>query len=373
MGSQDRREVHLLGFGEPAGIDRDETLAYLERIFRSNARLDGDLTPRQVQARCRELAERRLPGLLEDYERIGGSPLLEQSRVQARRLEAELTRRDHDVTVRLGMQFTSPFVSDIVAEAARDGASHIVALPLYPLCGASTTVAAVEALHAAIEAEFDGAPPRVTDLTGWHAHPGFIEAVAESAGAAARAAGISIGEADSLLYFSAHGTPVKYLREGSRYDAYVEEACRLVADRLGVDDYAVGYQNHSNRGIEWTAPSNEELLPTLEARRLVVVPISFIHEQSETLVELDEDLRELAEEHGKQVIRVPVPFDSTRLIRTLADLVEPFLDPNADDGAAGEERKRGPGAPGGIELRPCQCRPKSGAWCLNGDRQLVTM
>lgn len=366
MGSQGRREVHLLGFGEPAGADRQETLAYLERIFRSNARLDGDLTPQQVQARCHELAMRRLPGLLEDYERIGGSPLLEQSRVQARRLEAELARRDHAVTVRLGMQFTAPFVSDIAAEAARDGASHIVALPLYPLCGESTTIAAIEALHAAIETAFEGKPPRITDLTGWHAHPGFIESVAEGAGAAVRAAGVSLGDADTLLYFSAHGTPMKYLRDGSRYDRYVEEVCRLVADRMGVEEYAIGYQNHSNRGIEWTAPSNEELLPTLDATQLVVVPISFIHEQSETLVELDEDLRELAEEHGKQVIRVPVPFDATSLVHALADLVEPFLgeDARGEDGV--------PSAAGGIEFRPCQCRPKSGTWCLNGNRELVS-
>ncbi len=368
MVSEDHREVHLLGFGEPAGADRAETLAYLERIFLTNARLDGDLTPQQVRARCRELAERRLPGLLEDYERIGGSPLLEQSRVQARRLEAELARRDHPVTVRLGMQFTQPFVSEIAAQAAREGARHIIALPLYPLCGASTTVAAIEALHDAIEAAFESEPPAVTDLTGWHAHPGFIEAVAQCTGAAARAAGVSLGDADTLLYFSAHGTPVKYLREGSRYDAYVEEACRLVADRLGAGNHEIGYQNHSNRGIEWTSPSNEELLPALEAKRLVVVPISFIHEQSETLVELDEDLRELAEAHGKQVIRVPVPFDATSLVHTLADLVEPFLG-EAAEGATAENGS--PGAPGGVSLRPCLCRPKRGTWCLNGDRELA--
>lgn len=363
--------MHLLGFGEPAGASREATLAYLERIFRANARLDGELSPEEVAARCRELAERRAPGLLADYERIGGSPLLEQCRVQARRLEAELARRGRSMRVRTGMQFTEPFVADIVREALAAGITQIVGLPLYPLCGASTTVAALDALHAALDEAMGagGVPaPRIVDLTGWHAHPGFVEAVAESAAAAARAAGVSFDDPGTLLYFSAHGTPVKYLREGSRYDAYVEEVCKLVADRLGVDGYVLGYQNHANRGIEWTEPSNEDLLPTLEADRLVVVPISFIHEQSETLVELDEDLRQLAKAHGMETVRVPVPFDAPALTAAFADLVESALEkmeagqPKANEAKASEAKPPGPRP----TLRPCQCR--SGAWCLNADR-----
>ena len=264
------------------------------------------------------------------------------------------------------MQFTAPFVADIVGEAVAAGTEHIVALPLYPLCGASTTVAALEALHAAVAASAGsgGRPaPRVTDLAGWHPHRGFVEAVAESTAAAAREGGLELNEAGTLLYFSAHGTPLKYLREGSRYDRYVEELCAMVAGRLAVEDYAIGYQNHANRGIEWTAPSNEDLLPTLEATRLLVVPISFVHEQSETLVELDEDFKELAESLGKEMTRVPVPFDAPALVGALADLVEPFLragDARAEPGDSGPD---GRGA-----LRRCQCRPGPNAWCLNGDR-----
>lgn len=375
VSSQDRIEVHLLGFGEPAGASRAETLAYLERIFRANARLDGDLSAEEVAARCRELAERRAPGLLADYERIGGSPLLEQCRVQARRLEAELQRRDHLIRVRSGMQFTPPFVGDLAREALAAGTTRIVALPLYPLCGASTTIAALEALHAAVgeaAATRDLPPPRIVDLTGWHAHPGVVEAVAESAAAAARAGGVSFDDPGTRLYFSAHGTPVKYLREGSRYDTYVEEVCEMVAGRLGVHDYALGYQNHANRGIEWTTPSNEDLLPTLDANRLVVVPISFIHEQSETLVELDEDFRALVEQHGMQMVRVPVPFDAPPLIRALADLVEAALAQGEGGGGPtkASEAKASKAKPPGPtpHLRPCQCRPGDDVWCLNGDR-----
>ena len=126
---------------------------------------------------------------------------------------------------------------------------------------------------------------------------------------------------------------------------------------MGAETYALGYQNHSNRGLEWTQPSNEDLLPGLDAERLVVVPISFVHEQSETLVELDEDLRELAESHGKDFIRVPVPHDSDLLVEAWADLVEAMS-------AEPVARSSTPGPP----LVRCLCRPIEGTYCLNGAR-----
>jgi ferrochelatase len=172
MPAHDGTEVILLGFGEPDGASPDETLAYLERIFLANARLDGELTAEDRRRRCRELAERRAPGLQADYERIGGSPLLAQCRAQARALEAELARRGSGLTVRIAMQFTDPSIDAAVGEAVAGGVRRIIALPLYPLCGASTTIAALDALQEALERR--GAKwIEVVAVTCRHAHPGF--------------------------------------------------------------------------------------------------------------------------------------------------------------------------------------------------------
>ena len=88
-------------------------------------------------------------------------------------------------------------------------------------------------------------------------------------------------------------------------------------------------------------------MPSLEADRVVVVPISFIQEQSETLSELDHDLSELARSQGLEFYRVPVPHDSPALLELMADLVEAALV-----------------SPGAELLRGCNCNP--GAWCTNG-------
>src|SRR5690606_12529800 len=80
--------------------------------------------------------------------------------------------------------------------------------------------------------------------------------------------------------------------------------------------------NHGNRPIDWTQPDIDDVIREIDAERVVVVPVSFMHEQSETLAELDHDLREEAEERGLQFFRVPIPHDDPRFYRLLADLVE---------------------------------------------------
>ncbi|TVR66522.1 MAG: hypothetical protein EA422_01990, partial [Gemmatimonadales bacterium] len=84
---------------------------------------------------------------------------------------------------------------------------------------------------------------------------------------------------------------------------------------------------------------------------VVVDPVSFMHEQSETLAELDHELREEAEERGLGFHRVPVPHEDPRFARVLADLMEPFLT----------------GEPSSVGFRygPCRCRPEANTLCLN--------
>jgi len=343
--------IVLLAFGEPEEPTLDAIVPFLERIFSINASLEeGD--EEAQRRRSRELAERRAPGLLEEYEAIGGSPLNRQARARAGALQAELSGRDLAVRTYVGMQFTDPPVSEAVNRAREEGVERLVGLPVYPLCGPSTTVAALRDLSAAVSAA--GWEVERADLSGWHRHPDYLALRAGRIAKFAEAEGVDLQDPGTRLVFSAHGTPLKYLREGSRYDRYVTECCRLVADRVGVRDHVVGYQNHANRGVEWTRPDIDDVITALDAERVVVDPISFVHEQSETLAELDIELREEAEEAGLAFHRVPVPHDDPRLVTILADLVEPLV--------KGEE-------PEGFALDPCRCHEAPGTVCLNGERR----
>ncbi|MFC4248470.1 ferrochelatase [Natribaculum luteum] len=345
--------IILLNFGEPPRPDREVVVEYLTNIFFNNADLEGAETEEEAMERSRELARRRAPGLIEEYEEIGGSPLNEQSRAQAAALESALADRGHDVTTYVGMQFLEPYIDETVAQAREDGVEHLIGLPIYPLCGPSTTVAALAEMREAVDAHDDW-DVEVDELSGWHKHPTYNRLRAESITSCAADRGVDLTDDETALVFSAHGTPRHYLEEGSRYEIYVEEFCETIASLVGVDDYELGYQNHENRDIPWTEPDVEDVIETVDAERVVVDPVSFMHEQSETLSELDVELREEAEERGLEFHRVPIPHNDPRLGDLLADLVEPFV--------AGFE-------PSYYQFRQCQCRDEPGTMCLNAPQE----
>lgn len=346
--------ILVLNFGEPENATMEEVVPFLERIFNINISLE-DAEHAEARARSRRLAEARAPGLIEEYELIGGSPLHRQAVEQMELLEAELKGRGHDVACILGMQFTPPSISDAVKKAREAGAEQVVALPIYPLCGPSTTVAALERVEEAMQQQGWDAP--LHQVSGWHRHPGYLELRANAIRAVLQENNLSLDDPRTRLVFSAHGTPMKYIHEGSRYDVYVRDFCADLARAVGAPSYEIGYQNHTNRPIDWTQPDVEKVIEEVDADRVVVDAVSFMHEQSETLAELDHELREEAEERGLGFFRVPIHHAAPEFVSVLADLVEPFVRGDVQGGKLPAEPVAG------QPWLNCRCKP--GAACVN--------
>jgi ferrochelatase len=103
--------------------------------------------------------------------------------------------------------------------------------------------------------------------------------------------------------------------------------------------------------LKWTQPEISTVVKELDAAHVVVEPVSFMHEQSETLSELDHELRAVAEEVGLNFHRVPIPHNNPRFAILLADLVQNALRPEPIMGELG--------------LRRCLCRTNPKTFCLN--------
>jgi ferrochelatase len=159
--------------------------------------------------------------------------------------------------------------------------------------------------------------------------PGFIDAAAmlvRRAIAEAEAA----GHRRARVLFSAHGLPKRIVTRGDPYEAQVRLTARTVATQLGLadEDWIVCFQSRVGP-LEWIGPYTDD-----EIRRagrdgvgIVLFPISFVSEHSETLVELDLDYRKVAEQSGVTCYkRVPTVSTDPAFIGTLADLVRAAVD-----------------------------------------------
>lgn len=343
--------IAVLNFGEPEDPVREHVIDYLERIFLANMDIEPtEQTPNSAQKRANELAQKRAPALINDYRKIAGSPLNEQARKQSDLLAGELSSRGYDVRTYTGFQFIEPLIENIPGTASADNVERLIGLPVYPLCGPSTTVRSLERLATTVT-NLDWSPD-YHEITGWHLHPTYLRLRADAIRDYLHRQGLQLNTQTELV-FSAHGTPSYYIEEGSRYVQYVEEYTDVISKMLGASNYTLGYQNHENRDVEWTQPEIETAIESTNADRIIVDAVSFMHEQSETLVELDIDLRNIAEQRGVEFHRVPIPYDDERFIDLLAEILEPYV--------AGFD-------PEYYRLEQCHCRGHSNAVCLNAYR-----
>jgi ferrochelatase len=243
---------------------------------------------------ARVIARRRAPFARAIYDHMGGrSPILEETQAQARALEAAL---GPDTKVVVAMRCWHPF-SDGAAEALRRFApDRIVLLPLYPQF--SSTTSASSFLDWERAARKAGLTARTTRICCYPSNAGFIAAAAAKIRAAMEnpAPGISY-----RLLLSAHGLPKRTIEKGDPYQFQVERTAQSLVDALGIKDldWNVCYQSRVGP-LKWLEPSTDGEIHRAgrDGKGVVVAPIAFVSEHSETLVELDIEYRKLAEQVG---------------------------------------------------------------------------
>lgn len=184
-----------------------------------------------------------------------GSPMLVHSRDLARALQAALADRlDERVIVELGMSYGTPSIETALERLAKQGASRLVVLPLYPQYAGSTTGSAFDSVTRALAAR--RRVPGVTFIDQYHAEPGYIAAVAGSI----REFREHFGRGERLL-FSFHGLPRRMVEKGDPYGEQCRTTAQLVAETLGLgeNEWEVAFQSRVGRQA-WLQPYTEETI-----------------------------------------------------------------------------------------------------------------
>jgi len=264
------------------------------------------------------IAWRRAPTARAIYDRIGGSsPLLANTEAQARALETALGAGHRSF---VAMRHWHP-QSLAAAAAVKDwGADEIVLLPLYPQYSTTTTGSSLAEWGRAAKAVGIAAPTRA--ICCYPDEAGFIDALA--AGIRAALSRWPAGEKKRVL-LSAHGLPEKIVAAGDPYRWQVERTAAALRVALGQPelDTVVCYQSRVGP-LAWIGPATDAEIRRAggEGVGLVVLPIAFVSEHSETLVELDIEYRHLAQTAGvPRYVRVPTVGTAPAFIAGLARLV----------------------------------------------------
>ena len=311
-----RVAVVLLNLGGPDSLDAVEP--FLRNLFRDPAIIRAPAPVRHFIARL--IARRRGPKARGIYQRIGGgSPLLAGTEAQAAALARALDDVG-EVEVAIAMRYWHPMSDAAARQVAAFRADRIVLLPLYPQFSTTTTASSLEAWRTAARAAGIAAP--TAPICCYPCAEGLVEAHVqqiEPVLAAAAEAG------EPRLLFSAHGLPKKVVARGDPYQWQVEETAHRIIARLGREglDWTVCYQSKVGP-LAWLEPSIAEEIGRAGRDRVpvVVVPIAFVSEHSETLVELDITYRNHARAAGVPAYhRVPALGTHPAFIAALADLV----------------------------------------------------
>jgi ferrochelatase len=304
------------------GPDRPEAIKpFLLNLFTDPAILRVPFFVRPILART--IVRLRLAPARANYAILGGkSPLLELTKGQAAALEAALP----ELAARcfIAMRYWHP-LSDETARAVREfGPDEVVLLPLYPQYSTTTTGSSLTAWREA--AARVGLVASTTTLCCYPTDPAYVAATTALVRIAHDAARTQLDPSIPLrVLFSAHGLPEAIVRRGDPYQWQIEQTVARVLSEWGRTelDWAICYQSRATPQ-RWIGPSTEAEIERAahDKSAVLVVPIAFVSEHSETLVELDVDYRALAVRLAVPgYFRVPAHNADAAFVAALAGLV----------------------------------------------------
>ena len=292
--------VVLFNLGGP---DSPEAVQpFLFNLFNDPAIIDVPKPIRWLLAHF--ISRRRAPIARGIYAHLGGkSPLLELTKAQADALEDKLGEPNDsadEYRVFIAMRYWHPMSTE-TARAVKDfEPDEIVLLTLYPQYSTTTTGSSLWAWQQAAAREGLYAPTFAPCC--YATHDGLVNAHAALIGETLQQNNL---KDSARILFSAHGLPKKVIAGGDPYQWQVEQTAAAVARALSdspgnsTNDWAVCYQSRVGP-LEWIGPSIEQELARAaqDSVPVVVVPIAFVSEHSETLVELDIEFKKLADKLG---------------------------------------------------------------------------
>ncbi len=253
----------------------------------------------------------------EIYRQIGGkSPLVGHTKNLVEKLRLRL---GESVIVDFAMRYTPPFASEVVERLNNEYIEKIYLIPLYPQFSTTTTKSSLEDFEE--QYHLRGGDAILVEIKHFFQNSTYNKAVIERIKERVDADECK----DFDIIFSAHGLPQKIVDAGDVYERHVQKHIEILKqmlkdEEMNFNEVHLAYQSKVGP-MEWLKPSLEEKLKEIKSRSVVIFPIAFTIDNSETDFELEIEYREVARELGFEDYRIcRCPNDSDFFVEALVEL-----------------------------------------------------
>ena len=309
-----KKAIILFNLGGPDKLESVEP--FLFNLFNDPAIISIPTIFRYPLAKI--ISKRRAPIAKNIYKEIGNkSPILELTLNQAKSLENNLSKEGNYKCFVI-MRCWHPRATQVIKEIKKYNPDEIILLPLYPQYSASTSGSSIKEWNDICKKENYKIKTKIiccypTQNNFIESHVKLIKKTIESS------------NKNFKLIFSAHGLPENKIKNGDPYQWQVEQTVAEIMSKLSSEnlDYVISYQSRVGP-LKWIGPSTDDIIIkySKEKKGIVIVPVAFVSEHSETLVELDIEYKKLAEKNGCSFYkRVPALATEENFIKGLTDLV----------------------------------------------------
>ena len=311
-----KKAVILFNLGGPDKLENVEP--FLFNLFNDPAILNLPTFLRYPLAKL--ISNRRAPTAKKIYQEIGGaSPILKLTIEQSSALEKRLNESDkkNEYKCFVVMRCWNPRAEKVINDVRSYNPEEITLLPLYPQFSAATSGSSIKEWHDVCKK--NNYKTKTSTICCYPTDTFFIKSHTNEIKS-------KIKNLDNYkLIFSAHGLPEKNIKKGDPYQWQVEQSVKDIVKNLGLEnvDWILSYQSRVGP-LKWIKPSTDNVIieNSKLGKKIVLVPIAFVSEHSETLVELDIEYKELADKNGcTEYIRVPALGTNPDFINSLSNLV----------------------------------------------------
>ena len=311
-----KEAVILLNMGGPNNLDEVEM--FLTNMFNDKniLTMKSDLMRKFVGGM---ITFSRAESSQEIYRELGGkSPIVGHTKSLVSKLQEKL---GEDVLVDFVMRYTPPFAPEVIERLQKAEVEKIFLIPLYPQYSTTTTKSSLEDFEEHYHSVAGDA--LVVEIKHFFENESYNKSVIHNIKESVN--GDEYRDFD--LIFSAHGLPQKIVDAGDVYEKHIKKHIKILNTMLkdeGMDFHETHLAYQSKVGpLEWLRPSLEEKIQTVRNRGIIVVPIAFTIDNSETDFELEVEYREIAKKLGFKEYRVSrCSNDSALFVDALCEIYE---------------------------------------------------